>query len=309
MQEVKRAEDTEHAPTQRLRSMLVPADLTAMSDRVLARVARLPLDARAKVTLLHVVPASLPSGGHERARRDAERVLADEAEQLRAHHPQLEIETLVTFGTAADEIVRVAAAAQAELVVLGRGDRRALKDIFLGSTAERVIRRGQLPVLAVRLPARSAYKRPAIALDDDDTAAAALDLLLRVVPHPRPATTLIHAYDSPYQGMIYSSLSTDDAQSWRDEHDRMAMARVTTLVTAALARGGVPHELAPPWKRHIRCGSPRQIIESTVKKAESDLLVLGTRGHTGVAHLFLGTVAGDVLRDVACDVLVVPAGR
>lgn len=57
---------------------------------------------------------------------------------------------------------------------------------------------------------------------------------------------------------------------------------------------------------HIRPGRPRLVIEHAVKKADTDLLVLGTRGFTGVAHLFLGTVAGDVLRDVACDVLVVP---
>ena len=50
----------------------------------------------------------------------------------------------------------------------------------------------------------------------------------------------------------------------------------------------------------------REEAKKAVEKADTDLLVLGTRGFTGVAHLFLGTVAGDVLRDVACDVLVVP---
>lgn len=35
-------------------------------------------------------------------------------------------------------------------------------------------------------------------------------------------------------------------------------------------------------------------------------LLVQTRNRTGIAHTFLGTVAGDVLRDVACDVLVVP---
>ena len=29
-------------------------------------------------------------------------------------------------------------------------------------------------------------------------------------------------------------------------------------------------------------------------------------GRSGIAHVLLGTVAGDVLREVACDVLVVP---
>lgn len=51
------------------------------------------------------------------------------------------------------------------------------------------------------------------------------------------------------------------------------------------------------------------MIEKVVKKADTDLLVLGTHGYSRVAHVLLGTVAGDVLREVACDVLVVPGLR
>ena len=60
---------------------------------------------------------------------------------------------------------------------------------------------------------------------------------------------------------------------------------------------------------HVQCGSARLVIEKVVKKADTDLLVLGTHGYSGVAHVLLGTVAGDVLREVACDVLVVPGLR
>lgn len=45
---------------ERFRSLLVPVDLTAISDRVLGRVALLPLADGTRVTLLHVVPKNLP---------------------------------------------------------------------------------------------------------------------------------------------------------------------------------------------------------------------------------------------------------
>jgi nucleotide-binding universal stress UspA family protein len=48
------------------------------------------------------------------------------------------------------------------------------------------------------------------------------------------------------------------------------------------------------------------VIKRAIKKADTDLLVLGTHGYSGLAHVFLGTVAGDVLREVTCDVLIVP---
>ena len=62
----------------------------------------------------------------------------------------------------------------------------------------------------------------------------------------------------------------------------------------------------PNFETYVRYGDPRSVIKAAVKKLDTDLLVLGTHAYSGVAHVFLGTVAGDVLRDVRCDVLVVP---
>jgi nucleotide-binding universal stress UspA family protein len=63
------------------------------------------------------------------------------------------------------------------------------------------------------------------------------------------------------------------------------------------------------WQTHIEHGPPRLVIGKAVQKMDADLLVLGTRAHTGVAHLFVGSVAAEILRDVPCDVLVVPPRR
>ena len=78
------------------------------------------------------------------------------------------------------------------------------------------------------------------------------------------------------------------------------------MLATALARLKASPEEAPFWKAHVRYGSPRQVVQSVVRKTGSDLLVLGTRGHAGAAYAFLGSVAGDLLREVRCDVLVVP---
>src|SRR4029078_10126835 len=66
----------------RFRSLVVAVDLTAISDRVLARGALLPLTDGARLTLLHVVPESLPVPHRRRAQRDARKALAAEARHL-----------------------------------------------------------------------------------------------------------------------------------------------------------------------------------------------------------------------------------
>jgi nucleotide-binding universal stress UspA family protein len=78
------------------------------------------------------------------------------------------------------------------------------------------------------------------------------------------------------------------------------------LLAAALAKANVRPEDGPSWKTHVQYGSPRMVVEKAMKKAETDLLVLGTHGYSGAAYVFLGTVAGDLLRAAKCDVLVVP---
>ena len=43
-----------------------------------------------------------------------------------------------------------------------------------------------------------------------------------------------------------------------------------------------------------------------MKRTEADLLLLGTSAFSRAAYVFLGTVAGDLLREAKCDVLLVP---
>ncbi|WP_438040588.1 universal stress protein [Sorangium sp. So ce128] len=293
---------------ERFHSLLVPVDLTAISDRVLGRVALLPLADGARVTLLHVVPGNLPARAQDRAEQDARKSLVNEARHLVKTLPKgVDVEPVVKVGSSAAEIAGCATSTRAELIVMGRGGSRALRDTFLGSTAERVIRRGQLPVLAVRLAPRAAYSRPAVALDLEQGSTDVLALMLRLIPTPRPRVLVIHAFDTPYRGVIYPSLSEEDAEAWRSELEQAATQQIVKLLAASLARAKARPAGVPPWKMHVRCGSARRVIEKAVKKADSDLLVLGTHGYSGVAHAFLGTVAGDVLREVASDVLIVPA--
>lgn len=298
-------EPTGSAPG-RFRSVLVPVDLTPLSDRVLARVARLPLANDARLQLLHVVPSRLPPREQRSAERDAKNALAGEARNLAKSLPKtIRLEPVVKVGAAAIDIAACASSMNAELIVMGRGGGRALRDIFLGSTAERVIRRGQLPVLVVRMAAREAYSRPALALDLDQAAHDVLSLMFRIIVPPRPRLTVIHAFDSSYGRLVYPSLPEDVVEERRSELQQTASLQLGNLLADALARAGLSPKDAP-WKSHVRDGSPRLVIAKAVKKAETDLLALGTHGYSGLAHMFLGTVAGDVLRDVTCDVLVVP---
>ena len=58
-------------------------------------------------------------------------------------------------------------------------------------------------------------------------------------------------------------------------------------------------------KRSIRTGSAYQEIVGEAEAQGSDLIVLSSRGHTGLARVLLGSTAERVLRYAPCPVLVV----
>lgn len=293
-----------------LLNIVAPLDLTPNSDRALGRLALLPLADGARLTLLHVVPGGLTHREQRGAEQDANKALASDVRYLREQvSKKVRIEALVRTGNVADEIAACATGLEAELIVMGRGGGRALREAFLGSTAERVTRQARLPVLVVRLAPRATYGRPALALDLDDTADEVVRFMLRVLPTPRPWVDVIHAFETRYRGLIYPSLPPEEAEERKRELRAQATRALGELLTSALAKAGASPEDVPRYKTHVRCGAPRLVVDKVLKKADTDLLLLGTHGYSGVAYMLLGTVAGDMLRAAKCDVLIVPPAR
>lgn len=57
----------------------------------------------------------------------------------------------------------------------------------------------------------------------------------------------------------------------------------------------------------VMIGSPAAVIRNVAKARGCDLVVMGTHGRTGVAHLLLGSVAEKVVRTAPCPVLTARA--
>lgn len=51
-------------------------------------------------------------------------------------------------------------------------------------------------------------------------------------------------------------------------------------------------------------GVPYQVIVDTARTAQADLIVMGTHGRTGLAHVLVGSVAERVIQLAHCPVLV-----
>jgi nucleotide-binding universal stress UspA family protein len=75
---------------------------------------------------------------------------------------------------------------------------------------------------------------------------------------------------------------------------------------AALTRIGADLRAAGQrFRVMVEAGVPARVIVDTAKRSRADLIVLGTHGRTGLAHMLIGSVAEKVVRTASCPVLAV----
>jgi universal stress protein A len=144
--------------------ILVTTDFSEAGDHAIAHAFRMAADHGAEVVLCHVVEtvvAPNPLYAHyfpadllnpeirARAEQDAHQALLARTpqEDALAGVPHT---TLVVHGIPADEIIRAAQERGVDLIVIATHGRTGLKHLFMGSTAERVIRHVHCAVLVVR---------------------------------------------------------------------------------------------------------------------------------------------------------------
>lgn len=145
------------------RRILHPTDFSRASAPALRRAVALARACRAPLVLLHVMTPPSPFLGEgalprsyadllNLARRSARRRLA--AALARVRRVRVRAQAIFAEGLPADEILRAARRARADLIVMGTHGRTGVSRVFLGSVAERVVRESRCPVLTVRAHGR-----------------------------------------------------------------------------------------------------------------------------------------------------------
>jgi hypothetical protein len=94
--------------------------------------------------------------------------------------------------------------------------------MFIGSTAARVVRVGDIPVLVVSRKTTRPYQRLVIAVDLEDTSRSIVEAALRIVGPDINAATLMHAYHIPFEGFIKTSVSAAQMAEFQKEYKQTA---------------------------------------------------------------------------------------
>jgi len=282
-----------------MKKIMLATDFSERSDRALRRATLLARQFGASLSVVHVVDDDQPSRIVDSERNAA----SDLLRELRNTLQSVDGITCDTRVILADAFVGIARAVEEEepdLLVIGPHRRQALRDVFVGTTAERTIRSVACPVLMVNGFPVGPYRHVMLATDLSAGSERAARTLVALGLIGGADVSFLHVYDAPATRLVMShTVPKDDREAYLDDQRKEAAKTLAQFVKKTGVRS--PRQIAR-FGLHTLAD---EILRSAKDEA-ADLVVLGTEGRTSVAKFFLGSVAEAVLRMADRDVLAVP---
>jgi nucleotide-binding universal stress UspA family protein len=213
-----------------------------------------------------------------------------------------DFEMILAEGPAHAAIVHCAETWAADLLVLGSQGESGFGRAWLGSVAERVVRHAHCPVLVCRsshhgrhIVAGTDFSDPSLPALEAGAAEARLSGARLVALHSLETRLTRYEMSGSFGGFMKPSETSRDLFEAADRR-----------LATALSSRGISAE------RRIAMGPAAAELVRLADKLDAELVVVGTRGRTGLARVLLGSVAEEVVRVASCSVLVVrlqPAGN
>jgi nucleotide-binding universal stress UspA family protein len=243
------------------------------------------------------VPAAPPVAElQERSERELERALS-------GVDPRLLHEPLACEGAAGPTLVELSR--RADLLVVGTRGRNAVTNRILGSVSSYCAAHAAVPVavvpgaeadrVAVEPPA-SPPRSVVVGMDGSANASRALRWVLERLPEASVLAIGCWALQT-YGGFEYPALPVAEIEAGNTDVVAEAIRRVTAE--------------SPEWPSRVTTevthGDARRVLREAA--IDRDALVLGARGHRGLAHMLLGSVTTSLVHQPVVPTIVVPSDR
>jgi len=287
-----------------IKNIIVPTDFSEVSDIAERSAVALAAQDGATIHLLHVIrlpffhttyDLNVPEAIWEGLRRDTDQQMEEtrlKLEKLGAANVQ---ELVSESLQPAEAIAKSALDLKADLVVMATHGHQGLKHAMIGSVTERTARTCPVPVLSVKGfgITEAPIQRILFATDFSSHSKHALALTCSFAKKFGAHVDVVHVLDETPAYIRSMSAEVVDFEK-----------QARTLAGEHLdAVGKTMQGDSFSIQTHLRSGSPVDVIIAEAARFRSKLIVMGTHGHTGFAHVALGSIAERTLRLAPCSVL------
>ncbi len=271
-----------------MKKILVPVDFSVPSMEAVKFAINVALKSKGEVRLVHIVELPvmydstlMPALSFEEAFYNDMKKKAEKGfDKIRAKWADtgLKISSSVEFGNFSTKLLAVADAWSAEVIIMGTHGTSGLRDIFIGSNTEKIVRQASMPVIAIR---------KSIKLED-------------------------------IKDIVYAISSTEENEDLMEQVKRIqdflkAQLHLVFINTPAIFRKDAQTlpELKAFAKRFMLKNftiniyndlSEEEGLKNFAESKKAGLIAMSTHGRKGLAHLLSGSLAEDVVNHIACPV-------
>lgn len=287
--------------------ILAPVDFSEPSDRAVQYALELAERLEAEITLLHVdeffqwlLPEdSYQPGEMEEALKTRREIVRQQMRPYleRGKERNVRITYEIMRGdSVAERILEHLNQEKHDLVVMGTHGRTGLRHLFLGSIAEKVVRFSPTPVLTLHKGVESfRMEHILVPVDFSDYSRHALEYAAAFARLAGARITVLHVIER----IIYPAFYPEGYYPMADFEPKLREQVLENLATFCADYGDIDITTA--------AAAGRASDETCHFAAENgvDLIIMATRGLSGLQHLIVGSTAARVVRMSSAPVLTI----
>lgn len=287
------------------KKILVPMDFSDFSKKAAEFALSFGELYGADLTLLHVVTLFHEDTAELSNLQNIEEhvKMQEEAmhEELKAHadqfgHSEVQVNAITRRGFyEAEAILDTISDDDYDLVVMGTHGRKGLKHLVLGSIAEKVVRLSKVPVITIHDTGREFnLKRILVPVDFSSYSKKSIEYAQSLASRFDTDLSYLHVIENDVHPSLYAA-GVNNIFEIDPELPGRANKKLQKFV--GIPENGVSYEVIQ--------GNVHKQICGFSEKMNADLIVMATRGLTGLDHILLGSTAERVVRLAKCPVMTV----
>jgi len=266
-----------------MKTILVPIDFSDYSEYALEVAAKIAKRHDSSIVALHMMGLSQAVLTKDDSQEVFEAMyymkLADKRFQDfldRDYLEGIEVQTTVQNYKLFHEIDSVAQEFNADLIVMGSHGSSGLREVFVGSNTEKVVRNSEIPVLVIKNRMGDEPMNKVVFANDFDK---------NNVTSFLKARNLFNALDVEMQ-MVYINTPGDGFRSTQEMEEKVVDFFIEANVNGEYSVNDV---------KYYSAYSIEEGIFAYSNKVDADLIAIPTHGRKGLAHFFSGSISEDLV--------------
>lgn len=291
-----------------IKRIMVATDMSLLARRAEARSAMMASELGCEsLDLLHIEDSAALESLHNLIRSPLDigvqlavltrKQMAETAHKLHENYGVAVTATTWNVGRVHTEIVRYASLVDAGLVVLGAHGGSFIREMFVGSTVDKVLRMLDRPLLIVKQEPQAPYQQVLVPVDFSESSRRGIKIAMHMAPHAK--ITVLHAFEAPFEAKLrFDEVSEDTIQAYRAQLRAQKDQKLREFVSEWQGAGC-------PLNPVIEFGPAAAITTIKAASLGADLIVIGKHGQSAWEDMLLGSVTKQVIQEASCDILVV----